>query len=416
MLPHYFAIAVKVLLRRRFFTCISLVGISLTLLVLMVATAVLDHMFGPAAPETHQDRTLGVYRTTLSVRGGMMRSGAGFALVDRHARGLPGVERLSIFSAPVRTVSSYVTGRTIRSSLKYTDGEFWNILAFSFIEGAPYSARDVDEARFVAVINERTRRRFFGDRAAVGNTLEADGQRFRVVGVVEDVSSLREVPFADIWVPHTTSKSDAYLTELRGNFNAIVLAADRSMFPEIRAEFRSRLARIEFADPRYLGLTASLETHVDAVARRWAFTDSTNPGSPGRRLALTLGALAALFIFLPTVNLVNINVSRIMERRSEIGVRKAFGASSRTLVGQFVLENLLLTAVGGLLGFGLSVLVLRAVTESGIVPYARFVPNPRVFVYGLLLTLGFGVVSGVYPAWRMSRLHPAEALRGGDRR
>ena len=250
----------------------------------------------------------------------------------------------------------------------------------------------------------------------MGNTLEADGQRFRVVGVVEDVSSLREVPFADIWVPHTTSKSDAYLTELRGNFNAIVLAADRSMFPEIRAELRSRLARIEFADPRHLGITAPLETHVDAVARRLAFTGSTSPGSAGWRLALTLATLAALFIFLPTINLVNINVSRIMERRSEIGVRKAFGASSRTLVGQFVLENLLLTAIGGLLGFGLSVLVLQGVTESGIVPYARFVPNPRVFAYGLLLTLGFGVVSGVYPAWRMSRLHPAEALRGGDRR
>ena len=129
-----------------------------------------------------------------------------------------------------------------------------------------------------------------------------------------------------------------------------------------------------------------------------------------------LGALAALFILLPTINLVNINVSRIMERRSEIGVRKAFGASSRTLVGQFVLENVLLTAVGGLLGFGMSVLVLWAITESGLVPYTRFVLNPRVFVYGLLLTLGFGILSGVYPAWRMSRLHPVEALRGGGRR
>ncbi len=53
---------------------------------------------------------------------------------------------------------------------------------------------------------------------------------------------------------------------------------------------------------------------------------------------------ALLFMLLPTVNLVNLNVSRIMERASEIGVRKAFGASSRTLVGQFVVENLVLTA------------------------------------------------------------------------
>ena len=211
MLTHYLTVAVKVLLRRKLFTFISLVGISLTLLVLMVATAVLDHMFGRAAPETHQDRTLGVYTTTVSVPGGMLRSGGGYALFDRYARDLPGVERLSIFSARVRTVTSYVGGRSIDSSLKYTDGAFWGILGFSFIEGAPYSAQDVDEARFVAVINARTRQRIFGSRAAVGNALEADGQRFRVVGVVENVSSLREVPFADIWAPHTTSKSDAYL-------------------------------------------------------------------------------------------------------------------------------------------------------------------------------------------------------------
>ena len=67
-------------------------------------------------------------------------------------------------------------------------------------------------------------------------------------------------------------------------------------------------------------------------------------------------------MLLPTVNLININVSRIMERASEIGVRKAFGASSRTLVGQFIVENLILTLVGGAVGFGLSALRARALS------------------------------------------------------
>ena len=61
--------------------------------------------------------------------------------------------------------------------------------------------------------------------------------------------------------------------------------------------------------------------------------------------------MALLFITLPTMNLVSINLSRIMERASEIGVRKAFGASSRTLVGQFVMENVVLTVIGGAIGF-----------------------------------------------------------------
>jgi putative ABC transport system permease protein len=120
-------------------------------------------------------------------------------------------------------------------------------------------------------------------------------------------------------------------------------------------------------------------------------------------------------MLLPTINLVNLNVSRIMERASEIGVRKAFGASSRTLVGQFVVENVLLTLLGGVVGLAVSALVLDALSASGLVQYARFSLNLRIFGYGLALALFFGVLSGVYPAWRMSRLHPVEALRGAAR-
>ena len=119
-----------------------------------------------------------------------------------------------------------------------------------------------------------------------------------------------------------------------------------------------------------------------------------------------------LFMVLPTLNLVNINLSRILERSSEIGVRKAFGASSRSLVGQFVMENVLLTLLGGALALVLSWITLAAVGASGAVPYGEFHLNWRIFLYGMLLATFFGVFSGVYPAWRMSRLHPAEALRG----
>ena len=129
------------------------------------------------------------------------------------------------------------------------------------------------------------------------------------------------------------------------------------------------------------------------------------------RAILIVGAL--LFITLPTLNLVTVNLSRILERSSEIGVRKAFGASSRTLVGQFVVENVVLTLLGGLLGFALAVACIAALNESGAVPHARFDVNVRVFLEGMLLAAAFGVISGVVPAWRMSRLHPVHALRGG---
>ena len=129
-----------------------------------------------------------------------------------------------------------------------------------------------------------------------------------------------------------------------------------------------------------------------------------------------LAGLGLLFVLIPTVNLVNINISRIMERASEIGVRKAFGAPARTLVGQFLLENVLLTLVGALGGFILSVVTLRMLERSGLFEYAHFTLNGRIFGYGVTLAILFGLISGVYPAWRMSRLNPVDALKGGTSR
>ncbi|HEX7829090.1 MAG TPA: FtsX-like permease family protein, partial [Thermoanaerobaculia bacterium] len=132
-------------------------------------------------------------------------------------------------------------------------------------------------------------------------------------------------------------------------------------------------------------------------------------------LKVILVLIALLFVTLPTMNLVSINLSRIMERASEIGVRKAFGASSRSLIGQFVVENVVLTLIGGAIGFVLSVLVLMGVSRLELVPYAVFDVNLRIFAYGVALSALFGVISGVYPAWRMSRMQPVNALRGGAR-
>jgi putative ABC transport system permease protein len=102
-----------------------------------------------------------------------------------------------------------LNGQRIKSFMKRTDGNFWRILDFQFIEGGPFTETDVKDHRMVAVINETTRQRFFGGQPALGKSLEVDGQRFTVVGVMPDVPILRLVPFGDIWVPHTTASPTA---------------------------------------------------------------------------------------------------------------------------------------------------------------------------------------------------------------
>src|SRR3954470_15261652 len=110
MLNHYLVLAVKVLLRRKFFTFISLFGISFTLLVLTVVTALIDHTFGPDATEPLQERSLYVDRAVMYGPHSTWNSSSGFRLLDQNAHNLPGVERLSVYEDG-RTVHSYLDGR-----------------------------------------------------------------------------------------------------------------------------------------------------------------------------------------------------------------------------------------------------------------------------------------------------------------
>jgi putative ABC transport system permease protein len=161
-------------------------------------------------------------------------------------------------------------------------------------------------------------------------------------------------------------------------------------------------------------MQAAFDTQFEAMARV-IFGDDVDPVDHSGKLWALLAAVVACFLLLPTVNLTNLNVSRILERASEIGVRKSFGATGRTLVGQFLVENLVLTLLGALLGVVLAVATLSVLSDSAWLPQVQLQLNGRVFLLGVALALVFGVLSGVYPAWRMSRLHPVVALKGGER-
>jgi putative ABC transport system permease protein len=413
MLTNYLKLAFKVLMRRKFFTFVSLFGTSLTLLVLMIASAMLDHAFSPLAPEVQLGRTL--HLTSMAMRGpeNEWSGDPGYGFLDRYCRDIPHVERMSIYTSG-RTVTSFVGGEKVDLQLRRTDAEYWSILDFAFVAGQAYGAAEVADGSRVAVVSESAARDLFGERPAVGRTFETQGQTFRVIGVVRNVPRMRESAYADLWAPVTTLPTDIWKAALMGEFNAMLLADSPRHFRAIRTEFAARLPHVVMLEPdRYKTMSGSPRTRLEDIAAEAVGTTGDTPRT-GLFIAV-LALLALLFMMLPAINLVNLNISRIFERVSEIGVRKAFGASTGQLVGQFIVENIVLALVGGAIGFLLSVWALHLINGSGWIPNADFRMNLRVFLYGIGLALFFGVLSGAYPAWRMARLDPIEALRGGPR-
>lgn len=401
-------LALVVLRRRRFFTAVSLFGITVTIGVLLVATALLDHAFAPQYPEKRAGRMLLVSRVTLTGTNTQRSSGAGYGLARRPLRDLPGVETIAAVTNP-GSVPLYTRGRPENFFVREADAAYWTVTDFDFLEGGPMLADDERELRRVAVISESARARLFGGAVAVGRTLAVRGIDYRIAGVVRDAAITRQLGFADIWLPLTLALSPAEQKEPYGRCTIVLLARDGADMRQIRAEAEARVRASEIPDPaRFDTIEAPVDSYMGAIAR--AMTGSDRPGHPERVLFAVLAGLALAFMFLPAINLVNLSLSRILERAPEIGVRKSFGASSLRLVGQFVVENLVLTCVGAAIGVIAAAAALFVINRSGLVPGASFALNLRVLVWGVFITIVFGLLSGAWPAWRMARLDPVPAL------
>ena len=418
MLRNYLLTAWKVFMRRKLFTAINLGCIVLTLVVLMVITALLDTAFWPSGVESRSARFLQVYgiRSESADRHTTRTTLLGYKTIDKYLKPLGrlnGVERVSAITTP-GLVSVYQGDRVSRLDLRRVDADYWKIMDFEVLAGRLPDEDDDRSGRLVAVVNATTARQLFPDKPAVGHavgqTVSVGGQRFQIIGVVGDVMQMNA--YADIWAPLSTFPSTSYQNELTGQFAALIMARTPGDLPRIQREVE-RVARTYVDDDphTYVVTTFWADSKLDVFAR--TLLDKHSEADSGAiELLLMIAGAMLLFMLLPALNLVNLNMGRIMERSSEIGVRKAFGATTRQLAGQLVVENVLLSLAGGLIGLACAQGALWWLDTSQLIPYLEVHINPKVFASGMLIAFVFGLLSGVIPAWKMSRLDPVHALKG----
>ncbi len=407
MFKNYFKIAIAVLKRRKFFTFISLFGISFTITILVVLTAFIDKVINDRYPDKKRDRLL--FINNIEQRGPQAMNGSALSyyFFTQYVTAIKTPCKKAV-SSRFEGTNTYVNNKKVALNYKYTDDVFWEVLDFDFLEGKPYTKQQLDNGERVTVISEDIKKAYFGNvSSVVGKYIEADNVQYRVCGVVKNVPITTYMLYSDIYLPYSVAKIDYKRNTSYGGPNMVILLAETTAdVPKIQKEYEEIVRRLPMSDKMF----NKIYSHADGFITGYVRTG--NEEQSGVVIALT-----AIFIFvllvmlLPTLNLVNINITRIMERSSEIGVRKAFGASSKTLVYQFIVENLILTFLGGFIGIFLSYFIIQFINSANLIDNVVLSLNVTVLFFALLTCLIFGLLSGVYPAWRMSKLNIVNALK-----
>ncbi|MEL6639342.1 MAG: FtsX-like permease family protein [Bacteroidota bacterium] len=439
MIWNYLKLSLKVLQRRQFFTFVSLFGISSTLMILTVVITFLQNEIGGNAPLEHWDRlvlcpyidtkmieTDTTYTIDTSYREGQVFLDSTASYSEEQAGHM--VQNLSIktireeISKSKRAVNwslfqpfiqftTFQKGKKLRYRGLYTDASYFELFNFQFLEGRPYHRTEVERNLPVAVISRKTSREYFGQEAAVvGKTIEFNRRQYEVVGVIEDVVNSHYYVQSEVLIPYTLSNVENFAAQdHHGRFEMVLLAADATEREALKAELISLGSKLPIHAPQNYNRVGLLPfTPMEDYAREY-FDASAQRSQT--YFYWTVCILVVLLLLLPTLNLININITRIIERSSEIGVRKSFGAHSGNLVGQFLMENLVLTAIGATIGFALYFGLLQWINGQSLLGPVKLQFNPILFGYCLALILCFGILSGIYPAWRMSKLNIVDALK-----
>lgn len=443
MLKNYFKLALKVLGRNKFFTSISLFGISFTLLVLMVITAFYDAEFGKNPPMSEKDKFVIVDRikqdlvlpdTTWIIDSAMMDgkmaydstlevgentlsssiSSPGYNFLDEYLRDPEGVSGSTFFS-PNHEFNVFLDNRKLAVAAIYADEDYWEVFDFEFHSGSAFTSGHLRDASPVAIMTVELAKSYFGtEEDVIGQEIAVGNTTYRVIGLVEKAGTASDLVAADVFLPITTMEDHELEGDgFMGAGSAVYVADDSGEIPLIKSELQSRVSAITMPNPEeYNRMEITPVNFAEMYASSMFYSE--DPADGLRQMRLVFGLLILFFVLLPTLNLINLNLSRIMERESEIGVRKAFGAHSGTILYQFVFENVIITLIGGLIGMLLAMIVLYLINDSQILPETVLVFNLRVFVYSILICLVFGIISGLLPAWKVSRLQIADVLKSNQ--
>jgi putative ABC transport system permease protein len=259
---------------------------------------------------------------------------------------------------------------------------------------------DLRERSNAAVLGRDVVKALFGAEDPVGKEIKIGGRPYAVIGVMSDLGNFfGQSRDNAVFIPLTTFEK--YYRELELPevvFAILVRPVDRSGVKAAIDETRDILRRrraVKFGEPDNFGIS-SQDSLLDIYNQ---LTGATY---------LVLTAVSAVALMIGGIGVMNIMLVSVTERTREIGIRKAVGATRNSILSQFLIEAVVLTAMGGLIGLIIGEIVSLLVNAFS--PLPAYVPWWAI-VIGIGMSAAVGIVFGLYPAWKAARLDPIECLR-----
>ena len=304
------------------------------------------------------------------------------------------------YVAPIASVSGTVKAGTTT----YDDGVvqgttpgYESIRNWTVAEGRFLQQPDIDNRSFVAVIGSEAATEMYGTTHAVGETFSLNGYTITVVGVLEAVgSSASGSNDNQILIPFTLAQRLSNQTSISSFY---VSAASSAQVEQAQAAVESYLEKaFENYNTRSFGTQYSVFNQTEMLS---TLSETTNT------LTLMLGGIAAISLLVGGIGIMNIMLVSVSECTREIGIRKAIGAARGNILTQFLIESLVVSLMGGLLGLAISVVAVKALAP--VLQMTLTIPV-NVAWMAIGFSVFIGVVFGMYPANKASKLRPIEAL------